>query len=246
MKLTVVFCRVNVNIHPMIIWNLIEVFRDPKLLSRVRAELTAANVQGVTSNQDVEKLLSLPLLQSIYAELLRLRVEVSSVLSSAREEIRINSWRVPKDRLVIIPTGEAHKDASFWNTRNGKYPLDQFWADRFLAHPGDPQSGPRKDGMLSGERWDEDMARAPTGPTKAKFIGSGLADSFIPWGVGERVCPGRGIARRAIVAVVAIMVERFDMEILSTDFELNPAFYGLGTQRPLRRIPFRIRKRKTE
>lgn len=76
MKPTVVFCRVKVNIHPIIIWNLIEVFRDPKLLSRVRAELAAANVQGVTSNQDVEKLLSLPLLQSIYAELLRLRVEV--------------------------------------------------------------------------------------------------------------------------------------------------------------------------
>ena len=87
----------------MTIWNLIEVFRDPKLLSRVRAELTAANPKGVISNQDVEKLLALPLFQSIYAELLRLRVEVSSVLSSAREEICINSWRVPKDRVVIIP-----------------------------------------------------------------------------------------------------------------------------------------------
>ena len=78
--------------------------------------------------------------------------------------------------------------------------------------------------MFSGERWDEDMARAPTAPTKAKFISSGLADSFIRWGVGERICPGRGNAHRAIVAVVAIMVERFDMEIFSEEFELNPAF----------------------
>ena len=97
--------------------------------------------------------------------------------------------------------------------------------------------------MFSGERWDEDMARAPAGPTKAKFISSGLAESFIPWGVGERICPGRGNARRTIIAVVAIMVERFDMEIFSEEFELNPAFW---TWNPTTAATYPIQDTKTK
>ena len=68
-------------------------------------------------------------------------------------------------------------------------------------------------------------------------------------GASEREsCPGRGVARRQIVAFCALMVDRFDIEILLAyeTFEQDPAFYGLGTQRPLRDIPFKVRKRKIE
>ncbi|KAI9876911.1 MAG: hypothetical protein M1830_005312 [Pleopsidium flavum] len=238
----------SVNIHPMAIWNIIEVFRDKNLLSRVRAELTAAGLQGITSSQDVDKLLSLPLLQSIYAELLRLRVEVQTVFSSDREDIRINEWRFPKTSLVIVPAGAAHRDQSFWNTKDGEHPLDRFWADRFLAYPNDPRSGPRRNTAADSCNPEEETTKTAADPTKAKFVSLGLANSFMPYGIGERTCPGRGFARREIVAFCAIMVDQFDIEILSTekDFDLSPAFYGIGTQRPLRRIPFKVRKRKME
>ena len=231
----------------MAIWNVIEVFRDKRLLSRVRAELTAAEFRGITSSQDVDKLMSLPLLQSIYAELLRLRIEVQTVFSAGQEDIRINEWRFPKKSLVVVPAGAAHKDPDFWNTRNGEHPVECFWADRFLAYPGDPRSGPRRDCTTDGGRFKE-TPMTSSDPTKAKFVSSGLANAFIPWGIGERSCPGRGVARRQIIAFCALMVDRFDIEILSTDetFELDPAFYGLGTQRPLRDIPFKVRKRKIE
>lgn len=77
---------------------------------------------------------------------------------------------------------------------------------------------------------------------------SGLANSYMPYGVGERMCPGRGFARREIIAFCALMVDRFDIEIVPTkkEFELNPLFYGIGTQRPLRSIPFKIRKRRSQ
>ncbi len=228
----------------MAIWNVIEIFRDHGLLLRVRAELKRAALQGITSAQDLEKLMSLPLLQSICAELLRLRVETPTVFSSYRDDIHINGWRIPKDNLVLVRSGAAHRDPDFWNTKNDQHPLDQFWADRFLVYPGDPQSGPRKQSTINGGKSEVQAREVPISPTEGRFVTSGLADSFIPWGVGERSCPGRGIARRVIVAVVATMVERYDIEILSSDFTINTAFDGIGTQRPLRRIPFRIRNRK--
>ena len=228
----------------MAIWNIIEIFRDHGLLSRVRTELESAALQGITSGQDIDKLMSLPLLQSICAELLRLRVETPTVFSSYREAIHINEWHIPKDSLVLVRSGTAHRDPDFWNTKNEQHPLDQFWADRFLVYPEDPQSGPRKEATSDRVKSDLQARKLPVSRTDGRFVSSGLTDSFIPWGIGERTCPGRGIARRVIVGVVATMVQRYDMEILSSDFRINTAFDGIGTQRPLRRIPFKIRNRK--
>lgn len=69
----------------------------------------------------------------------------------------------------------------------------------------------------------------------------------MPYGVSERTCSGRFSARRKIAAFCAKIVSDFDIEILSTedDFALSPSFYGLGTQRPLNKIPFKIHKRAT-
>jgi cytochrome P450 len=233
----------------MAIWNIIEVFNDKILLSRVRAELAAADFQGITTNEDIEKLTAIPLLQSIYSELLRLRVEVQTLFSSDTEDICINEWRLPKNSLVIVPAGAAHRDPTFWNARDGKYPLDSFWADRFLAYPNDPQSGPRKAVRPTKTKNGIEAARSPRtvhNSNKPRFVSSGLANSYMPYGIGERTCPGRGFARREIVAFCALIVDQFDIEILSKEkgFKVTSAFYGIGTQRPRNKIAFKIRKRQ--
>ncbi|KAI4110063.1 MAG: hypothetical protein L6R37_000196 [Teloschistes peruensis] len=164
-----------------------------------------------------------------------------------KEDIRINEWRIPKGSLVVVPAGDAHKDPQVWNTRNSQYPLDRFWAERILAYPGDPQSGLRKPSHL-----DSDMNKAsghtPQDDTP-KFVMSGLADSYMPFGIGERTCPGRGFARREIILFCAYPVDRYDIELLSShdqDYETTTAFYGIGTQRPKGKVPFRIRQRGNE
>ena len=232
----------------MAIWTIIEVFRDTSLLSRVRAELAAAHFKDILSSQDINTLLSLPLLQSVYAEMLRLRVEVQTIFTSDREDIRINEWRFPKKSLVVVPAGAAHRDPNFWNTKNGEHPVSEFWADRFLAYPNDPHSGPRRTTAADSVDSKKKASDTAGDPGKLKFVSSGLANSYMPYGIGERTCPGRGFARREIVAFCALVVDRYDVEILSTekDFELSPSFYGIGTQRPLRNIPFKVRKRRME
>jgi cytochrome P450 len=234
-------------VHAAAIWTIIEIFSDATLLSRVRAELRAADFQSFTTNAAVDKLISLPLLQSIYSEVLRLRVEVQHVLYSNHDEIQINEYRFPRRQIIMVPSGPAHMNADAWNTRDGEHPLDTFWADRFLVYPNDPLSGPARKSPSSPP-----SPTSPTSPTttsdpgKPKFKDSSVSDSFIPYGVGERTCPGRFFSKREIIAFCATIVNDYDVDLLTKQkkFEHSPTFYGFGTQRPASRIPFRIRKRK--
>ena len=228
--------------HTAAIWTIIEIFKDQNLLIRVRKELDAISY---TPDHEIDEVLSLPLLQSVYAEVLRLRVEVQSVFYNEDHDISINELRFPKKNLLLVPVGPAHRDASFWNTKDGKHPLHEFWADRFLIYPNDPQSGPRRKYGGTLKNLDRGLSQTTADLGEPKFVSTGLTDSFMPYGIGERACPGQFFARREIVSFCAQLVQGFDVEILSTEkhFKSSSLFYGLGTQQPLGKIPFRIRKR---
>lgn len=262
--------RSNINVHPTAIWMIIEVFRDKNLLARVRDEIQAANLTEMTFRDKTERHLSLPLLQSIYAETLRLRVELQSLFYSEHEEIQINEWRFPRKSVIIAPVGPAHRDPNFWNTKNGAEPLDKFWADRFLIYPNDAQGGPRKPKTttttplrpsftnnntlpLDNNNPDNNNTTNTNAKPIPKFVSSGLANSYMPFGVGERVCPGRFFAKREVLGFCVAMVNEFDLEMQWQDGKgngtedlrrMDPAYFGLGTQRPLRKFGFRIRRRR--
>lgn len=85
----------------MAIWTIIKGFRDKPVFSRICAELEAANFTGMKTRKKTERMLSLPLLQSIYAEVLRLHVELQSIFYSEHEEIQINE-NVERCRLIRI------------------------------------------------------------------------------------------------------------------------------------------------
>ena len=42
--------------------------------------------------------------------------------------------------------------------------------------------------------------------------------SYRPWGGGLTMCPGRFFARRSVNAVVAILLNRYELEVVSDDF----------------------------
>ncbi|KAF2726544.1 cytochrome P450 [Polyplosphaeria fusca] len=233
----------NINVHTAAIWMIIEIFRDPGLLTRIRLELDSMTELPENHCRWVEELMALPLLQSVYAEVLRLRTDVQTVFRNNRDDIRINEWIFPKKSLLLIPTRPAHMDNDYWNTRQGRHPLDRFWADRFLAYPGDAQSGPSLHNNRRMEGTKDIHTVNKAGP---KFIASGTSDSWIPYGVGDRACPGRFFAQREMVAYCAIMVQNFEIEFPDLNAEEyvpnNDVFYGLGVQRPKVAIPFRIRR----
>ena len=219
-----------------------ECFSDPSLLARVRQEVEKCIFQTGSGKHrfEIKKLGRNPLLQSIYAETLRLRIAAFIMRSPERENMKINEWTVPKDDIVLIATTPAHMDGKVWNTgKINEHPIHRFWADRFLIYPGDPCSGPVK------RTSHQETSKLLEG-NDAVFSLDGLEGSWIPYGGGFRACPGRHFAKREILMTVAVMVTLFDIEIDgSRALQTDPRVNGLGAQRPKNPIPFRIRKRNT-
>ncbi|KAL8727056.1 MAG: hypothetical protein Q9166_006299 [cf. Caloplaca sp. 2 TL-2023] len=229
----------------------IQVFRDVALLSRVRAEIKGAITATEPNIQfDLDKLLQSPLLLSIYCETLRLNVDAYVMRYTDRADLHIENWTFPKESVVLTATTPAHTDETFWNTGPaGAHRVDQFWAERFLVYPGDSQSGPVKasnttiaNDEVALRCRDETVAYQSGKPV---FSTAGTAGHYLPFGGGERICPGRHLAKRGIIATCALMVTMFDIDIRATEADIrpDPAYSGFGSQRPAKPVPFRIRKR---
>lgn len=232
-------------------WMILEIFSDPSLLTRVRAELKTSfpNEHSILHMKfDSQTLDSLPLLKSIYAETLRLRIHIYAVRHTGDEALQINQWLLPKDRVVLVATAPAHMDETFWNTRDGVHPLDKFWADRFLVYPGDPRSGPKKPASIAHvEKVSPEATNTTTPVGVPQYSTEGTEGVWIPYGGGTRSCPGRFYSKHVMISACAMMVTLFDMEILADDaaLKMNPLFYGFGGQYPVGKVPFRIRRRRT-
>ena len=235
----------NTNIVPSAMWMIYETFRDPSLLARVRDQISQSfktREEALSIKFDVESKHSLPLIKSIYAEVLRLRIHVYCVRYTGKEELHINKWTIPKEKILLVATAPAQSDESFWNTKNGTHPLDTFWAERFLVYPNDPQSGPVKR-QASANR--EDSFDSKESGRQPIFSLEGTEGLWIPYGGGTRSCPGRFFSKQVMVSLCVLMTTLFDLEILAGEKagNMNPLFYGFGGQHPNDKIPFRIRKR---
>ena len=130
-----------------------------------------------------------------------------------------------------------------WNTKQGKHPVDSFWAERFILDPNDNTSGPLepeyKEAVAdSAEKQETNVAQ------EAYFSTKGPSGAWIPYGGGFSACPGRFLAKRIILYTFALLVTEFDVEIHSTDFKMGSSTFGLGTQKPKTPVSFAIRRRR--
>ncbi|KAF7585753.1 hypothetical protein BBP40_010155 [Aspergillus hancockii] len=93
---------------------------------------------------DLTKLVSSPLLQSVYSEVLRMRIALMLNRTPTQSDVRLGPWQLDKGRFIVLSTQVAAHDEAVWGpdrTQNGKYPLSQFWAERFLVPNEDSQGG---------------------------------------------------------------------------------------------------------
>ncbi|KAI1878967.1 hypothetical protein JX265_003144 [Neoarthrinium moseri] len=216
-------------------WAVYEIFRDPELLARVRAEVDACVLESADGciRFDIGRLLQLPVLQAVYAETLRLRMHVYIIRMPDRVDMNIRGWIIPKQKFIVTPTTVAHMDSEVWNTGlDNEHPVDQFWAGRFLKYP--PISN---DGKIG----------SPDPASSATFSKKEYEGSWIPYGGGPRVCPGRHFAKRQILLTTALMVSLFDCEILGegkiVQEDSTLSGFGGGMARPAGKVPMRIRRR---
>jgi len=150
------------NIVPITTWVLYEVIRDPSLLREVREEVLQAYDLDPTTGErtlDTQKLLSLPLLQSILIETLRVHLSLNLFREVSKPEgIYVDGYHIKKGCLVMVMTSVAHFDEATWGTDG--HPASEFWAHRHM----------RKTSKTGGDQ------------LVPEFSVAGEAGTFVPFG----------------------------------------------------------------
>ena len=253
--------RANANAVLAAFWSIYDVIRSPLLLCQVREALVHSQAQVTNPPYlpfDGPAFCSTPLIESIYAETLRLRSSGLILRSSDHVDLDIGAWRFPRGQVIAVFGYTAHQDETVWSTgsKENPHPLNKFWAERFVIYPGDSSSGPLRQGRTQRERsrgnseWPVDKpARSPlTGPSPpvdAPFFSlDGLGGAYIPYGGGHKMCPGRHFAKQKILLTMGILLHHFDIELVhSKPVEMNFTAVGTGVLGPRGRTEFRIRRR---
>ncbi|KAF2653089.1 Pfs, NACHT and ankyrin domain protein, partial [Lophiostoma macrostomum CBS 122681] len=203
-------------------WTVYELFRDPELLRKIREETDSCVVTQSSGRIqfDIDRLLRLPLLQSVYAETLRLRMHFYLIRMPDKVDMAVKDWMIPRQKVIVTSTTAAHMDRKAWNTGfNNEHPVTKFWSERFLT------------------------SAAETG--KSTFSVKEVEGSWIPYGGGPRQCPGRHFAKRQILLSTALIITLFDCDFLEPGLELgeDPRNFGMGVAQATRKVPVRLSRR---
>ena len=159
------------------------------------------------------------------------------VRQPTKPDFSLRGWHIKQGETISLSTRTELMDPDIWNagSEQDPHPLHQFWSDRFLVHPDDPSSGPLK----------EPRRRKVDADKESYFSLDGCTWSWIPFGGGRNLCPGRHFAKREIMLTAAIMLTAYDIELL-TDKMPGPdeSVFGFGTMPPNAKVPCRIRRKK--
>lgn len=165
------------NTIPVAMLATIHIFQDANLLRRVRSLVETCLGQRSLLNLDPQELVQIPLLSSIYTEILRLYVNTYCMLSSPHLDVPLGKWRLPKGQVCLLNSNISQMDRSFWNTQDGLHPVAEFWSDRFIIDPANPSSGPITPVAREGyPRAEQDEKKEPY------FSKKGTEGSFFPYG----------------------------------------------------------------
>ncbi|OCL09863.1 cytochrome P450 [Glonium stellatum] len=220
------------NAIPATGWMLMHILNpegDKTLLRRVMEEVETAKREDGTV--DIPTLISLPLLQSVFHEVLRLYVDVW-VTRELKDDLILplddekKQVFLKKNGIVVAPSSLGHRDEARWLNP----PSEAFYAERFLrTHP-------------------------ETG--KAVFSLDGTTGKFYPFGGGKSICPGRVFAKQEVLGSVAMMLLAFEFDVVGFVDEqgrskkhfptLRNTFSGSGVMPTDGDIRVKMRRRDTK
>ena len=194
------------------------------------------------------------MLQSIFAEVTRLRVVGMIPRVVIGEDLRLGEWSIPEGSIVGLPTRSGALNPDVWNvgTKDDPHPIETFWADRFLIYPDDPRSGPlrKPEGYFPSMKSQEPNNEHASAPEKSDnepvFSLKGLKAVYTAFGNGPGMCPGRHFAKQKVICTLAVLALHYDIEIRAPEGwepRMDPAFFLTGTLPPKDMVSFRIRRR---
>ncbi|KAK5632007.1 hypothetical protein RRF57_007721 [Xylaria bambusicola] len=184
----------HANTIPICTWVLMELVKDKDLLQAVREEISLAN--GNITNIDCfdnRKVELLPLLKSVYTEVLRIHVGVL-ITRTATQSVTVGNYSLAKGSTFQAPTSVAHLDETAWGTP--AHPATKFWAYRHVKEV-------------------EVTSSTGLSTKRLEFSLGGPSGLFFPFGGGKNMCVGRNFAKPEVLLTVATLVTQFEMEFVS-------------------------------
>ena len=115
-------------------WMIIELAKDPALLEAVREEVATTYVTDPETGKrtfDIQKLATLPLLQSVFTETLRLRMNFN-IIRQVNEPFAVDGYTLKKGAMLQAPMMVAHYDEAVWG--HARHPASEFWAERHIKY----------------------------------------------------------------------------------------------------------------
>ncbi|KAL6916309.1 hypothetical protein FSST1_007804 [Fusarium sambucinum] len=242
---------VNANAIPAAMWMLLSILLDKDLTDRVRAEMEPSFHEKSLSF-DFDRLYSAPLLNSIYLEILRVRVAAPVGRSSLIPNLKFGKWQMKQGVGMLSTSWVGGHDPDFWNTGStlpdgsDEHPVNKFWAERFLKYEDDPTSGPVRSADVKPS--PETSRRTPEDDRKARVVTEGTQGYFYPYGGGTKMCPGRFFAKQQLMASVAVALRAYEIELIDPEAAAkigpNMDYFPFGTIPPKGKVPARIRRRQ--
>lgn len=111
-----------------------EIVKDTSLLQAVRDEVSTALITDPRTGErtlDSQKLVALPLLQSIFTETLRLRINFN-ITRDVKQPITLDGHTIAKGSMLQAPMMVSHYDESSWGAPD--HPAKEFWAERHIQY----------------------------------------------------------------------------------------------------------------
>jgi cytochrome P450 len=192
---------ITVSTIPAAFWMLYYVFSNPEILELLREEVGTilettsldATKGTVTRTLNITELrIACPLLTSTFQETLRHASLGASVRLATEDTIIDGQYLLKKDCIVQMPSHVVHFDPSIWGSS-----VADFDASRFVpSTTNKPQTKPTN---VQGNRKKKPHPRA-----------------FRAFGGGKNLCPGRHFATTEILALVVMMIMRYDLHVATT------------------------------
>lgn len=144
--------------------------QDASLLAAVREEVISVLTTDDDTGQrrlDTQRLVNLPLMQSLYVETMRLHVSFNPMRKAVRPLI-IQGYDIEKGALVQTCSRISHLEEEVWASEG--HPASEFWAWRHV-----------KTVQEMDERTGDMVLRQ-------RFNMAGRPSSFFPYGVFSQTC----------------------------------------------------------
>jgi cytochrome P450 len=115
-------------------WMILELARDPELLRAIREEVATTETSDPRTGGrtlDIQKLATLPLLQSVFNETLRLRMNFN-IIRQVKDPFVVDGHTLKKGAMLQAPMMVAHYNEDVWGSQG--HPASEFWAERHIKY----------------------------------------------------------------------------------------------------------------